>query len=57
MHAPLHLPQPGWHSRHIPWLQYGVSPPQTLPQAPQFLGSQSTGMQAPLQNSAPLTHL
>ena len=44
---------PGSHGLHFPSLQYGVDPPQTLPQAPQFSGSRSTGVQVPLQRMAP----
>ena len=44
---------PGSHGLHSPPLQYGVDPPQTLPQAPQFSGSLFTGVQVPLQRMAP----
>ena len=33
--------------------QYGVDPPQTLPQAPQSFGSESTGTHAPPQSAVP----
>src|SRR3954447_7516205 len=47
---------PGGHSLHSPPLQWGVDPPQTLPQAPQFSGSDHNGVQAPSpQSSAPST--
>ena len=46
---------PGSHGLHSPPLQYGVDPPQTLPQAPQLSGSLFTGVQVPLQRMAPAT--
>ena len=42
-------------SVHIPWVQYGVDPPQTLPQAPQLSGSKPRKVQVPLQRMAPAT--
>jgi hypothetical protein len=53
MQLPLHIALPVGHSLQIPWLQYGVDPPQATPHAPQLFGSQSTGVHAPSQNFVP----
>jgi hypothetical protein len=51
---PQFVPPPGQSSLvHTPWTQSGADAGQTLPQAPQLLGSLNTGMQTPLQNNAP----
>ena len=39
-----------------PWEQFGVDPPQMLPQAPQLLGSELRLVQIPLHRVAPATH-
>ena len=52
--TPLQSVRPPTHAPHTPWLQYGVCPAQTYPQAPQWCGSEFMLVHVPLQQAVPV---
>jgi hypothetical protein len=58
VHEPAHAVVPlGQVATHVPLLQLGVLPEQTLPQVPQFFGSVLLFTHEPLQRMVPLGHV
>ncbi len=58
MQAPEHAARPGAHELvHVPALQSGVAPPQTIPHPPQWFGLVASSTQAPSQNALPGGHV